>query len=585
MKRLRKKWAEVKARYQNVKNLSAYIRRHRVLFILSIFCGIFNSLFTLGSLLLAAYLTGLAFGGERPETIAGLLLPLFLLVAGKGIFQYLHMLVCHDVAYRVMEDMRCDLYDAVERGAPLTTLRYRTGDVSSIVMEDVETMEVFLAHMIGDYVIAFVCMILYLALFFFISRPAALLSLAAVLPIALIPYLFGRLNQKRAKALRDGLGQTNAGVVDTVQGLKEIIFFGREQKFIDQIKKETMELNRLEVKDGVTKGFQAGLMNFVMSAVLVGVLVLAHTQVLGGSLKPEQISVVIIMALNVFLPIVTVSGTAGKMNLVAAAADRIYTLLHEPAAVSLKGDEKREVSLEAAGPRDDGADTPLLEVRDLHFHYQADREVLRGLSFRVKRGESLAITGESGVGKTTLINLILRFYDPASGFLKLAGVDLRELTPEAIRAKIAYVPQDVYLFRGTILDNLRLAKPDATLEEVKRACRIALADGFIEALENGYEAFVGERGLTLSGGQKQRVAIARALLTGAPLLIMDEAVSNLDSENEELFRRALKNVMAGRTVLTIAHRRSTLAEAERLLVLKKGRIVFDGAPEDWFARS
>lgn len=175
----------------------------------------------------------------------------------------------------------------------------------------------------------------------------------------------------------------------------------------------------------------------------------------------------------------------------------------------------------------------------------------------------------------------MRFYDPIKGDIYFKGRNLRSMEPEAVRKNIAYVPQDVYLFRGSIIDNLRLGKPEASLEEVEAAAKIAIADEFIKELPEGYNAFVGERGLTLSGGQKQRIAIARALITGAPILMMDEAVSNLDTESEELFRQALENIRREKTIITIAHRRSTILEADRVIVLDRGKKVFDAGTEEW----
>ena len=220
-------------------------------------------------------------------------------------------------------------------------------------------------------------------------------------------------------------------------------------------------------------------------------------------------------------------------------------------------------------------------VKEVFFSYEKGEEVLKNISFSVNPGENIAITGASGAGKTTLINLMMRFYDPIGGALYFQGKNLRSIPPEEVRKNIAYVSQDVYLFRGSIIDNLRLGKPDATLKEAEEAAKIAIAHDFIKELPKGYDSFVGERGLTLSGGQKQRIAIARALITGAPILIMDEAVSNLDTENEELFRQALNNIRKEKTVITIAHRPSTIMEADRVIVLDKGEKIFDFGADEW----
>lgn len=557
-------------KYENLIRLTAYVGRHKSVFVFSVICGVMSNVFTLVSLLLGVYLTGLAFGGANGEEILRYFPALFLLIAGKGLFAYLHMLVCHKMAYLVFEDIRGDVYDAALRATPLTGVKYRTGDISSIIMEDVEALESFFAHMFSDYLITLICMLLFVGAYLFLSWKAALISLVASLVIAAVPYLFGKRDRENGKVLRELLGETNAGVVDTIQGLNEILIFGREEKYIRKVMDDTMRLNRYEVADGKIKGAQAGLIGLVLSSVLILVILLSHKMVLAQEIEPKMVGVFITMSLNIFLPVVMVSSTAGRLNTVVASADRIQMLLNESSP--LRETDPALPSVE---------ENSLLSLRAVDFSYDPSAKVLSGLNLEIRKGENIALTGESGAGKTTLVHLLLRFYDPEAGEIYLRGKNLRSMSAEEVRQDVAYVPQDVYLFHGTVLDNLRLGRPDATMEEVRNAARIALADGFIEALDDGYDSFVGERGLTLSGGQKQRLAIARALVTGASVLIMDEAVSNLDTESEALFRQALENVRREKTILTVAHRRSTILEAERVIVLKDGRIALDATPEEW----
>lgn len=557
-------------KYISIKKLSPYAFKHKKVFIKSIIAGVFNSLFTLTSLLLGAYLTALAFSGSSPNEISRYFPLLLGLIIGKGITAYLHMLLCHDVAYLVLENLRGDMFDAIEFASPLNPVKYRTGEVSSIIMEDVETLETFFAHMLGDYIIAIICMILYILLYLILSWQAALLSLMAGIIIITIPYWFGSINQKLGKESREKLGKTNASVVDTVQGLKEIIIFGKESKYIQKVVDDTKKLGKIDTKDGFMKGLQAGIINFVMSVVLISVLILGNKMVIRGQLNPNYIGILVMMALNIFIPVVTVSSTAGKINMVAASADRINALLNEqPMIFNIQNTNSKIIN------------NDLLFVKDVSFSYENKKEVLKDFNLSVKPLENIAITGKSGAGKSTLINLLMRFYDPLKGDIFLNGRNYKNMTAQEVRKNIAYVPQDVYLFHGTLIDNLRIGKPDASFEEVEKACKIAVADEFIKQLDDGYNSFVGERGITLSGGQKQRIAIARALIVGAPILIMDEAVSNLDTKSEELFRQALKNISNEKTIITIAHRMSTILEADRVVVIENGLKAFDGKLEDW----
>lgn len=581
-------------KYQNIGNLSGYVFEHRGKFAVSIVYGILEQIFTLVSLLIGAYLTGLAFSGATGGEIFRHFFVLLICIIAKGVFSYLHMYVCHEVAYMVLEDLRGDVYDALSEAAPYNSADYRTGDVSSIIMEDVETLEVFLAHIFGDYIIAAVCMILFTGIYAYFSLGAAAVSFAASLLILTIPYWFGQINERLGRELREGLGQTNAGIVDSIQGLDEILVFGAEKKFIDKMKHDTEKLNKIEVRDGNIKGLQAGLIGFVMSAVLVYVVLLANNRVLNGSLSPVFTGAFIVMSLNIFFPVVMVSQSAGKIDAAAAASNRVYALLSKGSPL-----RKREGEIQIKDKNHDKIaidEDMAVSLRDVYFSYDkifgnddkseiASNTVLKGVTLDIKKGENIVITGKSGAGKSTLVYLLMRFFDPDKGDVYLFGKNMRDMKPEDVRKNIAYVPQDVYIFHGTVMDNLRLGKTEASVEEVKEAAHIAVADRFISEMKNGYNSFIGERGITLSGGQKQRLAIARALLTGADIIVMDEAVSNLDSESEVEFRTALDNISKGKTIITIAHRSSTIMAAKRVVILEDGMIIVSERPEEWVRRN
>lgn len=581
-------------KYQNIGNLSGYVFEHRGKFAVSIVYGILEQIFTLVSLLIGAYLTGLAFTGATGGEIFRYFFVLLICIIAKGVFSYLHMYVCHEVAYMVLEDLRGDVYDALSEAAPYNSADYRTGDVSSIIMEDVETLEVFLAHIFGDYIISAVCMILFTGIYAYFSLGAAAVSFAASLLILTIPYWFGQINERLGRELREGLGQTNAGIVDSIQGLDEILVFGAEKKFIDKMKHDTEKLNKIEVRDGNIKGLQAGLIGFVMSAVLVYVVLLANNRVLNGSLPPVFTGAFIVMSLNIFFPVVMVSQSAGKIDAAAAASNRVYALLSKGSPL-----RKREGEIQIKDKNHDKIaidEDMAVSVRDVYFSYDkifgnddkseiASNTVLKGVTLDIKKGENIVITGKSGAGKSTLVYLLMRFFDPDKGDVYLFGKNMRDMKPEDVRKNIAYVPQDVYIFHGTVMDNLRLGKMEASVEEVKEAAHIAVADRFISEMKNGYNSFIGERGITLSGGQKQRLAIARALLTGADIIVMDEAVSNLDSESEVEFRTALDNISKGKTIITIAHRSSTIMAAKRVVILEDGMIIVSERPEEWVRRN
>ena len=552
-----------KEKYKPLIKMSKYISFYKKEFIISIIYGIFNSVFALLTVLTGAYIASAALFKMSTGKILYLFIPLIIFIIGKGLFAFLEMYECHLVSYGVIEKIRNLLYDSISKTAPQSTGKKRSGSITSVFVEDVEATEVFYAHTAGSYIIAFVCTVLYLTALSFLSFKISAAVFAACILVAAVPYFFNPITKKIGEEIRDGLAEVNAEAVDTVQGLREILIFGKEKKYIEKVAADTLRLNKKEIRDGRFKGLHSLVINLITSAVLISTILLAHSEVIAGSLKPEMVSVVIIFSLFAFVPIMSVSVTAGAMNISNGAAKRILDILEEEPAVKDRVPYIPQNKYSVKGN---------IEFKDVKFSYEKDTEVLHGVNFTVKAGESIALTGESGAGKSTIANLLMRFYEPDSGAIYIDGKNIKDIHQNSLRDIIAYVPQDVYLFNKTIKENISLACPDASDEEIKQAAKVAMADGFIKRLEQGYDTNVGERGVQLSGGEKQRIAIARAVLKNSPILLMDEAVSNLDSESEALFRQALNNIRKNKTIITIAHRPSTIKEADRVIKIENGKI-------------
>ena len=552
-----------KEKYKPLIKMTKYISFYKKEFIISIIYGIFNSVFALLTVLTGAYIASAALFKMSTEKILYLFIPLIIFIIGKGLFAFLEMYECHLVSYGVIEKIRNLLYDSIAKTAPQSTGKKRSGSITSVFVEDVEATEVFYAHTAGSYIIAFVCTVLYLTALSFLSFKISAAVFAACILVAAVPYFFNPITKKIGEEIRDGLAEVNAEAVDTVQGLREILIFGKEKKYIEKVTADTLRLNKKEIRDGRFKGLHSLVINLITSAVLISTILLAHSEVIAGSLKPEMVSVVIIFSLFAFVPIMSVSVTAGSMNISNGAAKRILDILEEEPAVKDRVPYIPQNKYSVKGN---------IEFKDVKFSYEKGTEVLHGVNFTVKAGESIALTGESGAGKSTIANLLMRFYEPDSGAIYIDGKNIKDIHQNSLRDIIAYVPQDVYLFNKTIKENISLACPDASDEEIKQAAKVAMADGFIKRLEQGYDTNVGERGVQLSGGEKQRIAIARAVLKNSPILLMDEAVSNLDSESEALFRQALNNIRKNKTIITIAHRPSTIKEADRVIKIENGKI-------------
>jgi ATP-binding cassette subfamily C protein CydCD len=324
---------------------------------------------------------------------------------------------------------------------------------------------------------------------------------------------------------------------------------------------------------GSRAGMEQAAIDVLLALAVLATVVTGLLLIRDGRLDFTMYPLCIVLAGAALAPITEVTNTARKLGELRAGADRVVTVLHQKPQVV-------DRAATAEPPKD-----ATVGFDHVTFGYHTGRgDVLSGVDFTLKAGETVALVGRSGAGKTTCANLLLRFWDVDGGSVRIGGRDLRDLPIDQVRKLVTVVPQDVYLFNGSVADNIRLGKPGASQGEIERVARLAQAHEFIAAMPKGYDTQVGERGARLSGGQRQRIAIARALLRDAPILILDEAVSNLDTENEVALQRALAEIRRNRTMLIIAHRPSTIRTADRILVLDEGRIVEEGAHEALIAK-
>jgi ATP-binding cassette, subfamily C, bacterial CydC len=369
------------------------------------------------------------------------------------------------------------------------------------------------------------------------------------------------------------LGEVNAEVVEGVQGLRELAVFGAGPAFLQRLMRKTRFVNAIQMRYGVRAGLEQAAIDVLLALAVLATVATGLVLVVKGALGFALYPMAIVLAAVALAPITEVTQTARKLGELRAGADRVATIFHQRAQIADGGIASVAVVTE-----------PRVRFEAVTFGYASGREpVLDGFDLELRPGETVALVGASGAGKTTCANLLMRFWDPQQGRVSIAECDIRDLSLEALRRTVALVPQDVHLFSGTIDDNIRLGRPEASPAAVERAARLAQAHNFILALPDGYATQCGERGTRLSGGQRQRIAIARAFLRDAPILVMDEAVSNLDSESEAALHLAMETLRLGRTVLVIAHRPSTIRRADRIVVLEAGRIVEDGTHETLLA--
>ncbi|MGH8070481.1 MAG: thiol reductant ABC exporter subunit CydC [Candidatus Entotheonellia bacterium] len=533
-------------------------------------CGIGHVAAIIGIGVVSALIVGKVAKGQEFTTTLIMLMALIPLSAGV---HYLESWLAHDLAYRLLAELRVHVYQLLDRLAPAYLFRRRSGDLVSLVTADVETVELFFAHTIAPGFVAVMVPGTVLAVLAYFAWPLALVLLPFLLAVGLSPFIAGRVQDRLGRDFRAQLGVVNAQMVDSVQGLKEIVAFSRGPGQLATIRDNGAQMNRFRLRFLNHLSRENVLVEGLMGTGSLAVLTSGALLVSRGDLAAPVLPLLTLLAQASFVPVSEIAKIGKELADSLASARRLFAVEDEPVPV-VDGPGA------ALALGTNGAGQPLMQYDDVSFAYGPEEPlVLRHVSFAIMPGQTVALVGRSGSGKTTTAHLLMRFWDPSDGKVCLGGHDLRDFGLDELRQRMALVSQDTYLFNTTVRENLRIGRPEATQAELIEAARQANAHEFISRLPDGYDTIIGERGVQLSGGQRQRLAIARAILKDAPMLILDEATSHLDSENERLVHQALKRLMVGRTTLMIAHRLSTVREADHLVVLDEGAVVEEGTHE------
>ena len=520
----------------------------------------------LGALIIAAVKTGMP-----TQT---LIVALLVVAPLAGLLHWLESWLAHDMAYRLLAEMRIDLFGKLEALAPAYLLERRSGDLVALATQDVETVEYFFAHTVAPAFVAVLVPAAVLAMLAATAWPLAVALLPFLAYAALTPVIGRRRIDQLGASARAALGEIGAHVTETIQGLADLTAFQatarRRAEFMTLVRR--YQQTRLALLDDLAR--QSEKLELATGLGGLAIAMLGAYGVASGWIAPTLLPLLILIAIAAFLPISEIAQVGRQLADTIASTRRLHVVHAEPVRIT-------DGPLEPPTVRGGAS----LQFEQLSFTYpRRARPALAEVSFDVAAGSTVALVGPSGAGKTTVANLLLRFWDPGVGSVRLAGIDLRKLSLDGLRRHIALVAQDTYLFNDTLEANIRLARPDATVAEIDRAIGQAALSEFVAALPQGLNTRVGERGVQLSGGQRQRIAIARAFLKDAPILVLDEATSNLDTLSENHVRAALTALMAERTTIVIAHRLSTIRSADLILVLDAGRVIESGHHEQLLAQ-
>jgi subfamily B ATP-binding cassette protein MsbA len=488
---------------------------------------------------------------------------------------YLGTLFANKVGFGMVTDIRNDLYDSILRRSTAFFQKHTTGMLISTLINDVERVQVAMASVMSDFLQQLFTLLALIGVVIVVGGRMAWVLLIFVPIIVASTRRVGRSVRKTTRKGQDKLAEIQNIVQETLSGNSIVKVFGTEPWEMSRFRSAADRLLTANMRSVAVQSISSPLMDGLGAIAIALLLFYGRQRILHDGDTAGAFITFLIAVMALYDPVRKMPTYYNSFQQAVGASEKLFKFI----------DEKDEVR-DRKGAKELKSFTGLIEFRDVHFGYDRDghrKETLHGISLTLRRGEVLALVGPSGAGKSTLVNLLPRFYDVTDGAILLDDHDVRDLTLVSLRKQIGKVTQETVLFNDTVRNNIAYGQPDAPMSRIEAAAKNALAHDFILRLPNGYDTIIGERGARLSGGERQRLAIARALLKDAPILILDEATSSLDSESEAAVQAALSNLMEGRTVMVIAHRLSTVRRADRIAVMERGVITELGTHEELLA--
>ncbi|MBO3808842.1 MAG: ABC transporter ATP-binding protein [Candidatus Brockarchaeota archaeon] len=514
--------------------------------------------------------------GSRHELLIDYITAILLVGIGFAVVNFFVSYLNGLMALYIVRDIRSEYYASLQVKSFSFYDSVAVGDLVSRATMDLQPVEAFLRTWVSTVFNAVFSIIVFFSVMYSISPSMTLISL---IPIPIIFYFTTRLwveTMPLFRVMQLILGRLSAYIQQNIIGMKTVRIFRRERDVVEGFKKAEQVFVKTAINAGRIQSIYMPLPTAILTLSIAMVYVYAAYSIFnaGAALTVGSIILFARYMMRLSFPLRDLSMLLGTWINASAGLERVFEVMDAPKGVEDLPDAEEITIREGT-----------VEFRNVTFQYANGKPVLKNVSFKVNPGEKIAILGATGSGKSTLVYLIPRFYDPTSGSILIDGVDIKRFKLSSLRRQIGIVPQDVFLFSGTIRENIAFGKPDASMEEIARAAELAKIRDFIESLPDGYDTFVGERGVTLSGGQRQRITIARAILTNPRILIMDDSLSFVDSKTEQEIQSAINEVMKGRTTFIIAQRLSTIRNADRIMILDDGEIVEFGTHGELMARS
>lgn len=499
---------------------------------------------------------------ERVLVFAAVILSSYIV---KALLTFVSKYKAHVAAWNFVGDMMLDVYNKLQSLSMRFFGDKQTGEIMSRVINDSRNMETLIAHALPDLLSNILIVILVAIMIFSINPILAAISLIPIPLILFVTMKFSGKVHALFKRNQEVLAEVNGKVQDNISGIREIQSFGREKEEYMSMKEYCKRYSFVNVRANFVASIFFPTIEFLTSVGSVLVMGIGGTLALKDVLSVSDV-VGSFMYLSLFYsPIAALSRIIEDMQNAFAGGHRVLSIL----------DMESEIK-DSENAEDIGRANGEMEFDHVSFYYNENEPVLKDISFKIDAGKMVAFVGATGVGKSTIVSLMERFYDPVSGSVRLDGKDIKDITVKSLRENISMVLQDVFLFNGSIYDNIAYGNPSANREDVIKAAETARVSDFVCKMPDGYDTIIGERGVRLSGGQKQRIAIARAVLKNSPILILDEATSAVDNETEALIQQAIDELSKNRTVIVIAHRLSTVMKADNIIVLENGRIAEQG---------